>query len=480
MLTLIDLVGLLPLLIVASTAVLVMLGVAWRRHHGGTAAVTVSGLALALASLPLASAAPSSPPLMIFDGLALMGSALVLVSGLFIAAMSHGYLAGYRGPREEFYLLLLCAVTGALGLVASNHLATLFISLELLSMPLYGMVAYSFRTERSLEAGIKYLILSAAATAFLLFGMALIYARTGHLELTALAAGVAGSPDPWILGGAALLLVGLGFKLSIIPFHQWTPDVYQGGLAPATTVLATVSKLAVFLVLLRLVLVAPVFGSGWLLGLISLLALLSMFGGNLLALFQPDLKRLLGYSSIAHMGYLLVAVIVGGPLALETTGVYLFTYIVATMGAFGVIMHVSGTGSGEDASGLHHYRGLFWHSPWLAALLTLSMLSLAGIPLTAGFFGKFYIIALGVEGSRWWLVGGIVIGSVIGLFYYLRVIVTLYLREPGMQQAVADAGRGRVEKLALLIVAVSILLLGIYPVPFIDWVAGLAWAARLL
>ncbi|WZF88515.1 NADH-quinone oxidoreductase subunit NuoN [Marinobacter metalliresistant] len=477
MLTLSDLVGLLPLLIVATTAVLVMLGVAWQRHHGGTAAVTVTGLVLALASLPLASAASSTPPLMALDGLALMGSVLVLVSGLFVAALSQGYLAGYQGPKEEFYLLLLCAVTGALGLVASNHLAILFISLELLSMPLYGMVAYSFRTERSLEAGIKYLILSAAATAFLLFGMALIYARTGHLELTALAAGVAGSPDPWILGGAALLLVGLGFKLSIIPFHQWTPDVYQGGLAPATTVLATVSKLAVFLVLLRLVLVAPVFKSEWLLILISLLALLSMLGGNLLALFQSNLKRLLGYSSIAHMGYLLVAVIVGGPLAVETTGVYLFTYLVATMGAFGVIMHVSSPFSGEDAAGLHHYRGLFWHSPWLAALMTLSMLSLAGIPLTAGFIGKFYIIALGVEGSRWWLVGGIVIGSVVGLFYYLRVIVTLYLREPGIQKNVTEVGHGRMGELALLIIAASILLLGIYPAPVIDWVAGLTWAA---
>lgn len=478
MLTLTDLVGLLPLVIAATTAILVMLGIAWRRHHSGTAALTVGGLALALVSLPLASAAAASPPLMMLDGIALMGSVLVLASALAIAAMSPHYLANYTGPQEEFYLLLLCAVTGALGLVASSHMAMLFISLELLSMPLYGMVAYRFRTERSLEAGIKYLVLSAAATAFLLFGMALLYARTGALEFGALSAALTGGPDPWILGGAALIIVGLGFKLSIMPFHLWTPDVYQGGVAPATLVLATVSKLAVFLVLLRLMMVVPAFESEWLRNLIGLLAFISMLGGNLLALFQLNLKRLLGYSSIAHLGYLLIAVVVEGPLSVETSGVYLFTYVVATLGAFGVIMHVSSPYQGEDTAELHHYRGLFWRSPWLAAVMTLSLLSLAGIPLTAGFIGKFYIIALGVADSRWWLVGGIIAGSAIGLFYYLRVMVTLYLPEPGSQpRASTESKPKRVSELTLMAIAVLILLLGVYPVPLIDWMAALAGAA---
>ncbi|MEA2118955.1 NADH-quinone oxidoreductase subunit NuoN [Halovibrio sp. HP20-50] len=486
MLTLTDLIGLLPLVIVAATAILVMLGIAWQRHHNGTAALTVGGLVLALMSLPLASNAAASPPLMTLDGIALMGSVLVLASALAIAAMSPHYLASYTGPQEEFYLLLLCAVTGALGLVASSHMAMLFISLELLSMPLYGMVAYRFRTERSLEAGIKYLVLSAAATAFLLFGMALLYARTGQLEFGAFTAGLtsaftsglSGGPDPWILGGAVLIVVGLGFKLSIMPFHLWTPDVYQGGIAPATLVLATISKLAVFLVLLRLMMAVPAVESEWLRNLVSLLAFISMLGGNLLALFQLNLKRLLGYSSIAHLGYLLIAIAVEGPLSVETSGVYLFTYVVATLGAFGVIMHVSCSPHGEDAAELHHYRGLFWRSPWLAAVMTLSLLSLAGIPLTAGFIGKFYIIALGVADSRWWLVGGVVAGSAIGLFYYLRVMVTLYLPEPGSQPRDSLEGKQkRVGELTLMVIAVLILLLGIYPVPMIDWLAALARAA---
>lgn len=475
MLTLANLVAVLPLILVGTTAVVVMLGIAWQRNHGLTAVFSAAGLVLALASVPLASSALFSPPLMTMDGLAIMGTVLVLLCALVTVALSYHYLTGYIGPKEEFYLLLLCAVTGALGLVASDHLATLFISLELLSMPLYGMLAYSFRAERSLEAGIKYLILSAAATAFLLFGMALIYARTGRMDLAGLTAGVASGPDLWTLAGTVLMLVGLGFKLSIVPFHLWTPDVYQGGPAPATIFLATVSKLAVFVLLLRLVITAPVFDSDWLSALVTALALLTMLAGNLLGLFQQNLKRLLGYSSIAHFGYLMVAIVVGGAMAMETVGVYLITYLVTTLAAFGVVTTLSSPFGGEDAAGLHNYRGLFWRRPWLAAVMTVSFLSLAGIPLTAGFIGKFYVLALGIADARWWLVGGIVVGSAIGLFYYLRVMVTLYLPEPGMRHRDATSDWGsRVGGLTLLVVAVLILVLGVYPTPMIEWVAGMS------
>jgi len=472
MLTPANLLTLLPLIIVGSTAVVAMLGIAWQRHHSATALVSGAGLVLALLVLPLIPS--GAPPLMQVDGLAQMAGTLVLVSALVTAILSHHYLAGYPGPREEFYLLLLCATAGALGLVASSHLAMLFISLELLSMPLYGLLAYAFRGERSLEAGIKYLLLSAAATAFLLFGMALIYARTGHLDLASVAGALAGAQDAWMLAGAAMMVVGLGFKLSVVPFHLWTPDVYQGGPAPATLFLATVSKLAVFVVLLRLVLAAPLFQSDWLQAVVTVLALLTMLGGNLLALFQSNLKRLLGYSSIAHFGYLLVAIAVGNALAIETTGVYLVTYLATTLAAFGVVTLVSSPFDGEDADGLPLYRGLFWHRPYLAAVMTISLLSLAGIPLTAGFIGKFYVIALGVADSRWWLVGGIVAGSAIGLYYYLRVMVTLYLPEPGMRRRdVSNDWSNRLGGVTLLALAVVILILGIYPAPMIEWVRTL-------
>ncbi|MDX1817618.1 MAG: NADH-quinone oxidoreductase subunit N, partial [Marinobacter sp.] len=329
--------------------------------------------------------------------------------------------------------------------------------------------------ERSLEAGIKYLLLSATATAFLLFGMALIYARTGSLDLGWVSGAMVRASDAWMLAGAGLIVVGLGFKLSVVPFHLWTPDVYQGGPAPATIFLATVSKLAVFVVLLRLALAAPVFQSEWMQTVITVLALLTMLGGNLLALFQANLKRLLGYSSVAHFGYLLVAIIAGNALAIETTGVYLVTYLITTLAAFGVVTMVSSPFGGEDADALPLYRGLFWRRPYLAAVMTVSFLSLAGIPLTAGFIGKFYVIALGVSESRWWLVGGIVAGSAIGLYYYLRVMVTLYLPEPGMprRDAAHDWG-SRVGGLTLIAVALAILVLGVYPTPMIDWIQQLS------
>ncbi|MCK7548701.1 NADH-quinone oxidoreductase subunit NuoN [Marinobacter koreensis] len=470
-----DLFSILPLIIVGSTAVLLMLVIAWQRHHTATALISSAGLIVGLLCLPAESMSAGSPPLMQVDGLALIAGALILLSALVTVILSHQYLIGYIGPKEEFYLLLLCATSGALALVAADHLAMLFIGLELLSMPLYGMLAYSFRAERSLEAGIKYLLLSATATAFLLFGMALIYARTGSLDLGWVSGAMVRASDAWMLAGAGLIVVGLGFKLSVVPFHLWTPDVYQGGPAPATIFLATVSKLAVFVVLLRLALAAPVFQSEWMQTVITVLALLTMLGGNLLALFQANLKRLLGYSSVAHFGYLLVAIVAGNALAIETTGVYLVTYLITTLAAFGVVTMVSSPFGGEDADALPLYRGLFWRRPYLAAVMTVSFLSLAGIPLTAGFIGKFYVIALGVSESRWWLVGGIVAGSAIGLYYYLRVMVTLYLPEPGMprRDAAHDWG-SRVGGLTLIAVALAILVLGVYPTPMIDWIQQLS------
>ncbi|WP_417331013.1 NADH-quinone oxidoreductase subunit NuoN [Halomonas cupida] len=471
-LTATHLLALTPLVLVCVTAIVVMLGIAWRRHHTAITIVTVVGLNLALIALiGVWRMAPLATPMLAIDGLAIFAAVLILVSALACATLGHAYLEHYRGPREEFYLLLLCATAGAMVLAASTHLATLFFGLELLSMPLYGMLAYTYHERRSLEAGIKYLVLSAAATAILLFGMALLYADTGHLDFAGLATGLVADAGAWSLAGAALMLLGLSFKLSIVPFHQWTPDVYEGGPSPASTFLASASKVAVFVVLLRLAMAVPAFQNALLHSVLAVLAILTMLVGNLLALTQSNLKRLLGYSSIAHFGYLLTALVVSDGLAVEATGVYLVVYMLTTLGAFGVVTLISSPYRGEDAAALHHYRGLFWRRPYLTAVLTVTMLSLAGIPFTAGFIGKFYIIALGVEAERWWLVGGVVVGSAIGLYYYLRVMVTLYLAEAGMQKRDAPEDWGvRAGGVVVLGVALLIILLGIYPTPMIDWV----------
>ncbi|WP_313104854.1 NADH-quinone oxidoreductase subunit NuoN [Stutzerimonas nitrititolerans] len=478
-------IALLPLLITGATAIAVMLAIAWRRNHGLSFVVTSVGLTLALVSIvPALRVAPLDvTPLLRLDAFAYFYSAVVLVATLACVTLAHAYLGekagaeGFPGNREELYLLMALSAAGGLVLVSAQHLAGFFIGLELLSVPVYGLVAYAFFNKRSLEAGIKYTVLSAAASAFLLFGMALLYAESGSLSFSGLGASLAAQGSSLLVqAGIGMMLIGLGFKLSLAPFHLWTPDVYEGAPAPVATFLATVSKVAVFAVLLRLYQLSPATSGGWLNDALSLIAIASILIGNLLALNQSNLKRLLGYSSIAHFGYLLVALIASKGLAVEAIGVYLVTYVLTTLGAFGVITLMSSPFQGRDADALYEYRGLFWRRPYLTAVLTVMMLSLAGIPLTAGFIGKFYVIASGVESQLWWLLGALIIGSAVGLFYYLRVMVTLYLVEPGMRRHDAPINWGqRAGGVMLLAIAVLAFFLGVYPQPLLELVqqAGL-------
>ncbi|MDH4555797.1 NADH-quinone oxidoreductase subunit NuoN [Pseudomonas sp. BN417] len=470
------LIALLPLLVTCATIVVVMLAIAWKRHHSWTFGLSVIGLNLALVSiLPALKVAPLEvTPLMMVDNFGAYYMALVLAGTLACVTLIHAYLGGesgkgYPGNREEMYLLILLAAAGGLVLVTAQHLAGLFIGLELLSVPIFGLVAYAFFNKRSLEAGIKYMVLSAAGSAFLLFGMALLYADAGSLSFSQLAA--AGSSSVLSQLGIGMMLIGLAFKLSLVPFHLWTPDVYEGAPAPVAAFLATVSKVAVFAVLLRLYQLSPATAGGWLNDLLTAIAIASILFGNLLALVQNNIKRLLGYSSIAHFGYLLVALIASKGLAVEAIGVYLATYVLTSLGAFGVVTLMSTPYSGRDCDALYEYRGLFWRRPYLTAVLTVMMLSLAGIPLTAGFIGKFFVIAAGVESGLWWLLGALVLGSAIGIFYYLRVMVTLFLVEPNLRRHDAELHWAqRAGGIMLLFVALLAFFLGVYPQPLLDLV----------
>lgn len=486
--TLQHLIALLPLLVTSLTAVVVMLAIAAKRNHALTFILSVVGLNLALLSLiPALEVAPLEvTPLLLIDTFACYYMALVLAASLACVTLIHAYLGGesgkgYPGNREELYLLVLLSAAGGLVLVSAQHLAGLFIGLELLSVPTYGMIAYAFFNKRSLEAGIKYMVLSAAGSAFLLFGMALLYAESGNLAFADIGASLARESSQLVQIGIGMMLIGLAFKLSLVPFHLWTPDVYEGAPAPVAAFLATASKVAVFAVLLRLYQISPAMSGGWLSDLLTLIAIASILFGNLLALLQNNLKRLLGYSSIAHFGYLLVALIASKGLAVEAVGVYLATYVLTSLGAFGVITLMSTPYSGRDADALYEYRGLFWRRPYLTAVLTVMMLSLAGIPLTAGFIGKFYVIAAGVEAQLWWLLGAMVLGSAIGVFYYLRVMVTLFMREPNMHRHDAPFDWGqRAGGIMLLVVALLAFIIGVYPQPLLELVqhAGLVALAQ--
>jgi NADH-quinone oxidoreductase subunit N len=465
---------LLPHIILSATIVVVMLAIAFYRDHLLTAFLALLGLVSAFFTLWIAL--PALPlqvtPLLFVDKYAYFYAGLILAGTFTVGLLSYGYLEKHKGYREEFYILLLLAALGSAVLVASNHFASFFLGLEILSVSLYGLIAYLRGRERSFEAGIKYLILAAASAAFLLFGIALVYADQGTMAFdrivwTQSITGGATS-SALLLGGLAMILVGIGFKLAVVPFHLWTPDVYEGAPAPVTAFVATVSKGGMFAFLLRLFIQVNLTAQYSLFLVFAVIAVASMFFGNLLALLQDNVKRVLAYSSIAHLGYLLVAFMASGSLGATAVTFYLAAYFATTLGAFGVVAVLSGPD--RDADAMDDYRGLFWRRPWLAAVLTLSMLSLAGIPLTAGFIGKFYILTAGVGSALWWLVIVLVVSSAIGLYYYLHIIVVMYLHTTEEEQAVAVPALPLAGGVVLALLMMTMLWLGVYPTPLLEMI----------
>ncbi len=468
---------LLPVIVLSLTTVLLMLAIAIKRDHAISFWITVAGFLLSLLSLQFTPAFADSTPtpvtgLLLFDNTAYFYTLLMLFAGLVCAFFLRNFLLVYSGNREEVYLLLLIAVIGGLVLVASSHMASFFIGLELLSVPVYGMVAYTYERNRALEAGVKYLILSAAASAFMLFGMALVYAQVGTLSLVGLSKSVLVT-DSYLAGfGVAMIAIAMCFKLSLAPFHLWTPDVYQGAPAPVGALLATVSKVAVLAVLIRLLVQAPVELTHFLQPVFIVILVLSIVVGNLLALNQDNVKRMLAYSSIAHMGYLFIPLAAGVTVDVQTVNVYLLAYVITTLGAFGAISAMSRAADAGDGEDIANFRGLFWRNPYLGGAMVFVMLSLAGIPLTTGFIGKFYVFMTAVNTSSWVLLAALVIGSGVGLYYYLRLMISLFSREPGpsADQAVAIS---RSSVFLVVLMAVLIVWLGVYPQPALEFIAGL-------
>ncbi len=465
-----QLIAMLPLLITGLTVVVVMLSIAWRRNHSMAASLTAIGLNLALISLwpAVNNGVMDVTGLLRIDHYAMLYSGLILIASLATSTFAWRWLQDFDDNREEFYLLLSIATLGGIVLAMANHFASLFIGIELLSLPLFGMVGYAFKQKNALEAALKYTILSAAASSFLLFGIALIYAASGQLNFVSLAQSMNGTllNQPLLLTGFGLLIIGIGFKLSLVPFHLWTPDVYQGSPAPVSAFLATASKIAIFAVIMRLFLNVPVTHHEGIRVVLAVIAFASILFGNLMALSQSNIKRLLGYSSIAHLGYLLVALIATSSreLSLETSGVYLAGYLFSSLGAFGVVSLMSSTSRRHDTESLYSFRGLFWHRPVLASVLAVVMLSLAGIPATLGFIGKFYVLADTVHAGLWWLSAAVVIGSAIGLYYYLRVTVSLFLNRPmRFSRDTSDNWAYTAGGVVVLLSGIMVLLFGILP-----------------
>lgn len=455
--------ALLPLIVIAGASVLVMLAIALRRDARLAFWLTLIGMILALAVLPLSlRLAPMQvTDLLLVDAYAVFFIGLIVSAAALVALLCQGYFR--QQQREEIYVLLLTATLGGMLLVSSNHFALFFLGLEILSVSLFPMIAFRVGNKASLEAGIKYLMLSGVSSALLLFGMALIYAASGVLSfprLAQVAVGIAG--DPLAQVGVILMLAGLGFKLSLVPFHLWTADVYQGAPAPVTAFIATVSKTAVFALLVRFWITGGAYRGEVLADILGCIGAVSVLAGNVLALLQTNLKRMLAYSSIAHMGYVLIAFVAGSTLQTEllaeSVGFYLLAYLLTNLGALGVISVLSG--DEQEYENLDAYEGLFWREPWLAVILTVNLLSLAGIPLTIGFIGKFYVFAASIHASLWPLVACVVVGSGIGLYYYLHVVVVMLGRVLSTPKALPAQS---LTKPALALLALLLVGAGVFP-----------------
>ncbi len=426
-----DLICLIPLWILSSAAILIFFSVSIKRNHKVIFLITVLSFIVDFIWLVTYSIKPEHQqtiePLLVFDGFGIFNIGLILLTTLIVAMMSYAYFEQREERKEEYYILLILASLGACIMVISKHFVSLFLGLEVLSVSLYALIAYLRTRERSDEAGIKYLILAAFSSAFLLFGMALVYATTGSMEFSQIANWLNQNSNemPLILSaGFGLMIVGVGFKLGVVPFQMWTPDVYEGAPAPVTAFIATASKGGMVALLVRFFNTLNGYQYESLIWVFASIAIASMFIGNFLALRQNNVKRVLAYSSIAHLGYLLVAFLAGGKLGMEAVSFYLVAYFITSLGAFGILATLSD--KERDAELLEDYRGLFWSRPITATAFSAMLLSLAGIPLTAGFIGKFYLLAAGIQSQLWLLAFILVINSVIGLYYYIKIIAVMF------------------------------------------------------
>lgn len=410
------------------------------------------------------------------DGIALFTRLSVYVSGLLALPIGYGYLDDRGINRPEFEPLLLFAAAGMALLGAANDLIMIFVSLEILSIALYVLCSIARRDRRSQESGLKYFVLGAVASAILLYGMALIYVATGSLELGAIAESMGMATTPARVGvlGLALTTVGLAYKVALVPFHAWTPDVYQGAPTNVTAFMAAATKAAAFAALLRIYLLA--FGrlSDLWVPALAVLAAVTMIYGALVAIVQHDVKRILAYSSLAHAGYAAIGVTAASAAGMSGTLWYLLTYAVTVLTAFGAVVAIERRRRGEVA--LVDLRGLGRRAPALAGILTLALLSLAGIPPTAGFAGKLAVFSAGVDAGLTWLVVIGVVSSVIAAFFYLRLMGMMFLEEPTEDTGMPVISTGL--SFGVAVAAALIIYLGVQPAVLLDVAETVAVLAR--
>jgi NADH-quinone oxidoreductase subunit N len=400
--------------------------------------------------------------LLVVDGFATFFRVLVISIGILAVFLSYSYLERERAETSEYHALLLFSVVGQCVMVSANDLIMIFIGLEISSISSYVLAGYLRNDKRNNESALKYFLLGSFATGFLLYGVALVYGITGTTKLDEIRAALA-NPDasPVIAAVAAgLMICGLGFKISSAPFQMWAPDVYQGAPAPVSAFLATAPKAAAFAIFLRIFMTSFIQISGSWEPVLWVCALLSMTIGNFAALTQTNIKRMLAYSSIAHAGYILVALTSRSEFGATAAMFYLAAYALMNIGAFAVVVHIAGRG--ERHVRIDDLAGLSRKQPATAALLTVFLLSLIGVPLTGGFFGKFYIFRAALESNLTWLTVLGLLNSAVAAYYYLRLLVVMYMEEPGETTANLEPMPAGLNA-ALVLPAIGTFVLGIMP-----------------
>ncbi len=476
----IDIYRVLPELVWCCFGVLVMLMQPFvRNRHFFTFLALIGTLAGTAASVSAAMhAGPGFGGLVQSDSFSFFFRLLVGAVAFLVAMAAGPYLERERLPFAEFYALLLFATAGMGVLASAQELLTAFIGLEMSSISSYVLAGYRRDALKSGESAMKYFLLGSFATAFFLYGIALVYGSTGTTMLDKMAA--ADTTSTLLKMGLAMILIGLGFKVAAAPFQVWTPDVYEGAPTPVTALFSAGPKAAAFALLLRIFATVPAATHFWFWAFWALAAL-TMFAGNLGALVQTNVKRLLAYSSIAHAGYILVAFAAVTSMAQGEGGsanaapayaavlFYLLSYALMKLGAFTIVSQLGG--AGEKNLLLDDYAGLSQRQPWVAAALSVYLLSLLGLPVTAGFFGKFYIFKAAVNSHLLWLAVLMAVNSVIGAYYYLRVIVVMYMREPSAEATALGAVRFPVGvSVVLLVTFVGTILFGVWPNPVINFI----------
>jgi NADH-quinone oxidoreductase subunit N len=472
--------ALLPEILLSLWGMLVLVLGVWKKEGEGGPSAGDLGI-LALVGILLAAGAngwlygvaqTGGDGMIVVDRFRLFANWIFLLAGGLCILISLAYVTRQRLQAAETYGLMLFAVVGMMIMGATENLIIVFLGLEIMSIGIYALAAMNRRDRKSAEAGLKYFLLGAFSTGFFLYGIALVYGATGSTDISVISGAVleGAAAGPLLVFGVALLAIGFGFKVAAVPFHMWTPDVYEGAPAPITAFMATGVKAAAFVAFLRVFMVAfdAVYESWY--PILWWLAAITMVVANLIALVQPNVKRMLAYSSIAHGGYLLVAVVAANEMASSALLFYLLVYTLMNIGAFGIVISLAH--QGEDRLQVEDYAGFGWQQPLLGVFLTVFLLSLAGFPGTGGFMGKIFLLQGAVTEDLWTLAVILVMATVFSYWYYLRVVWFMWMREAPSPDAHASVVASLPMRVALFAAVGLILYLGIFPSALLGLVEG--------